>query len=340
MHRTLLGLLALLPLAPTAGELAPRYYAHARLRVETRLAIESEIVAFEMERDGEPLEGWDGPVGSVAALTQETVIEDEVLAQEDGRPTELRRTFTTLERTLSADGEDEAQEAPLEGVTARLTLGADDELAVAIEEGSADASLLEGQRLAVCLDELLAGAGAAVEPGDAWTIDSRAIAAALGLDVDARLFPPAEEERGAGEGRRGRGGFGTRRAARLVERLARMEWEGQARLLEGEEVVDGHACRTIALEITGSASYTEPWRGRGGFALLPPVTLDNECEIELEGTLHFSVEARRVVSLELEGELTLESVRERGRDGSRMRVHSEERGSYRHAVRVSGEKDE
>lgn len=339
MNRILFGLLALFPLAPAGSELSPRYYAHARLRVETHLAIESEIVAFEMERDGEPFEGWDGPVGSVSGLTQETVLEDEVLAQEDGRPTELRRTFETLERTLSADGEEEAQEAPLEGVTAHLTLDVDGEVQARVEEGSVDAELLEGQRLTVCLDALVTGAGEGVEPGDTWTLDSERIATALGLDVDTRLFPP-DEERAARGGRRDRAGFGTRRAARLSQRLARMEWQGEARLLEGEEVVDGHACRTIALEISGSASYEDAWHGRGGFALVPAVALETSCEVELEGTLSFSVEARRVVALELEGELSIDSVHERERDGSSMRIHTGERGSVRHTVRVSGEKDE
>ena len=90
-----------------APSLSTDYTQRRSLRIEVETSLEMETTSFEMMIDGEPMEraGMGGQASEEARVF--TII-DEVLADDEGRPTEVRREFETVEReTLRVMGEEE-----------------------------------------------------------------------------------------------------------------------------------------------------------------------------------------------------------------------------------------
>jgi len=208
--------------------------------------------------------------------------------------------------------------------------------------------MLEGHSLTLALDALLPDED--VDSGDSWEIDKDALLRALGMDVESALFPRRAPE-GGGEGRGGRGGGrggfgGGGGGGSPVAFFKDADWEGKAEYSGSTEEVEGLECAVIELEFEAEGDLPERQFGRDrrefSFGLKSPFgigslasVLESTYEVTLEGKLYFSLEEKRPVKLELEGEFTLETNREFDRQGSSMSMETTQEGEYEYTVTVT-----
>ena len=330
--------------------LESRYDVGRAVRVEAETRIALETTAFDMERDGEPVESPFDPIGQRMVDERTIVVVDRVLEAAEGAPTRLRRSFesvTASNLVPAPDGERTIErECPLDGVTVELALE-DGDVRASVVEGDEpdDATLLEGHHLTLALDALLPSTG--VEVGASWELDADAIRIALGFDLEEKLFPrPQRPDRpeGGGEGGGRRGGPRGGAQGGLSGVLRDADWKGTATLKaldHQEEGVEG-ACALIELELSCDGDLPEPQfgGGRGGrerSAAPPsaPGAVAGTFEVELKGHLAYSKGLGLPVALELEGRIETEQTMERSRGESSMRMHTEQSGDIRHVVRVT-----
>lgn len=312
----------------TGERLATDYTKERTLKIESTSKLSSEVTAFSMTVDGEEREGRGGATGAVTETERTVEFKDTVLAHKDGAPTKVKREFVEIGGTsLTSAGERESErelESALEGVTLELTLGEDGVEADVVDGGEPPDAQLVGHALTLSLDALLPREE--VEGGAEWELDGKAIATALGLNLEGVLYMRPERdgegggerpERGGGGGRQGRRGFGGGGGGLTGAALAGADWEGKAKLTAGLVEYDGAQCREIELELEASGALPEPERPGGGRdrAFGVPASraprLESNLELELEGRLLFDVKSGRPVLLELEGEFTLQSDTER-----------------------------
>ncbi len=335
-----------------SDELRTDYARERALRIEMTTHMELETTSFEMLRDGEPVDSPFGGGDQSTEIDHKLVQVDEVLENDAGRPTRVRRAFETLSAGSSMQFGDQYRDShhdgPLAGVTLEISLQDGVPVAEVVDgEEPDDDALLEGHALTLSLDALLPED--AVEAGGSWELESEAILRALGLDLQRVLFarPPGDEEAADGEegrGRGGRGGPGGRSFGGGMSLLTNTEWEGQATLDGASEDHEGIACAVINLEIKGEGSVPEGESGsgsggRGRERSFSPGSsasglLDNKHEIELEGRLLFSTDEGRPVLLELEGTVRTESRSERSRGESTMTISTSREGALEIRVLV------
>ncbi|MFT7486892.1 MAG: hypothetical protein ACI9F9_002749, partial [Candidatus Paceibacteria bacterium] len=283
-------------------ELSTQYTTDRGLRTEVTSQFHVETVDFSMERDGEPVESGRGGGGSSSEERTITMI-DTVLAEEDGKPTHVRREFESItSKATRSRGEDETEseaECPLSGVAIEITDDGGD-VTVEVVEGSEpdNEKILEGHGAAVALDSLLPEDEMA--PGDSWSISGEGLAMALGFNLEHALFPrPEPEAREGGDGERGgrgrgRGGRGGNSSANRY--FAAGDWEVEATLGSETEEYDGQDCYVITIEGDASGEVPEPERGGGrgndravGMTSAPAV-LETNFDADVEGTLYISVD--------------------------------------------------
>lgn len=325
------------PIVGTGSTLTTDYRTGRTIDVEIRTTIETRTTDFRFERDGVEEEPRFG--GGGGSLVQRTIAyTDEVLAAEGGRPARIRRAFGDVVRDSSVgrgeDSFDREDESPLEGVTLELAR-TDGELEVSVVDGpDLDSEQLEGHFLDLTLDALLPPDE--VEAGDSWALDDFTIRHALALELDGALFPRDEDAEGGERGGRGRGRgrFGGGRDARLFRDG---EWEGEAELVTLAEDDDGRTVARIDLELSTSGELADEGFGRRrDFAPgQPGPPAGTEFEIELDGRLLFDVGSGLPVELDLEGTLTIESLREMDRGGSSIVIESTREGTFHHHVQVT-----
>lgn len=332
----------LAPAALVAGglTLAPQYKAEEALRVEVTSSVSMEVVEMKMERDGEPVE-IPARGGGASETTHKEVHVDHVVEAEKGVPTKVKRSFETLSGSRSRGDESRDFDSPLQGVTIQLTPDGD-KTAVEVLEGSKpeDDAAFAHERLGVFLDVGLPEGE--VEAGATWELSKEQVLALLRLDAQRGLFPPPapEENAGGGEGGgRRRGGMG-RMGGGDAGVLARADWKGKAKLKSANEDLDGVACAVIEIQLSADGEIEMPQRGEGGGrgrTLEPARLLGTTYSAELEGTLAFALEKKRVHSLEVEGKLTITTDMEREREGSTMSIHSRTEGKVELEVKVADE---
>lgn len=347
-----LALGALSAFVPQADEplvLRTQYTPGLSLQTELTVSHASERTAFSMVRDGEEVD-MSGRMGGPSTTARTGVILDTFIAVKDGAPTHVERTFETLGSNSARMRRDEEVvsdwSGPLEGVTLELLLE-DGEVVVDVTDGSEpdDEALLEGHRLALGLDALLPAEGVAL--GDEWEIEGAALMRALGLDLDAVLFPPAprpelEGGGGPGGGNRG-GGFGGGAPAGFAGLFLDADWDIEATLAAELEDLDGIACYVIEFEGTGEAEVEERggFGGGGGPRALAPfepltTTLAGSGTLELEGKLYFAKDAARPLLLEVEATTVVESETTReSRNGGEIQTSSTTEGTLELTLRVS-----
>ena len=352
----LLTALSVLPVVALGSTLATDYTADRSLRVERRIHTTSEVVDMVMIVDGEEMEGRGcGGGASERTLTITTV--DKVLEHEEGAPTRVRRTLETLstEGIMSMRGEERDFErtSDAEGAVLDLSRAENGDLEVKVEEGSepegADFASLE---LTLELDALLPSEE--VEAGGTWDLESEAIVRGLGMGLEGSLFgrPSMGADRGGrgegGGGRGGRGGFGGGRGGFGLETMTGLEWKGEAKLAEETETVDELECLVIELELEADGALPErEWGGGrggrgggGGGALELGATasrLETTVEVELEGRMLWSLAENRLVSLELEGDFTMQMERTMSRGDREMEMSSTTEGAVEFKVSVEAE---
>ncbi len=328
--------------APTA--LVTEYKKDKRFQIEHDARYTVELTEFDMEVDGERQESGETPTHKLESQWR-FVQSDDVRAAEDGHATHVRRHYETVEGShVTKAGTDEStdeQDSPFQGLDLDLTLDGDS-VRVEVVDGEKPEhdGALDGHRLDLCLDALLPKTK--VEKGGSWELDNESIRRALGLDLHPALFPKKpeaapQEEGGERRGRRGRFGM-SRRGER--ELLAQAEWTGTATVTSPAEDVDGTECATIKLELKSNGSLPEPEPGEGRRPRMPTAAseasalLENTYSIELEGTLHFAVEARHPLGMELDGKVELETNREMTRAERTVRVHTRSEGEIEVRVHV------
>ncbi|MEM7309222.1 MAG: hypothetical protein AAF682_21235 [Planctomycetota bacterium] len=348
-----LGPLSALPLALLpAGEASTDYSAERSLHIVAETTLELEVVAFSLERDGEPVNRSGGTGTSLEERTVEQTFR--VLEHEDGTPQRVQRVFDTVAQTSTSESDGETSETesdgPLAGLTLELEADEGDVTATVVEgsEPSSDA-ILEGHSLTLALDALLPEGEVAED--DSWELETDAVMHALGLDLEDALFPRPERDESATTGRGGRrgggGGGGSRGSA--MRNLLGVEWEGTA-TWKGETEYDGQACHAIELEIEGEGEMDPPGfsggrrgRDRAPGALGTPGSarvVENTISCELEGRLLFSVDSGYPLLLSLEGSVSILRENEMQRGGGPMTVRSEREGAFEHRVVVSVDGDE
>jgi hypothetical protein len=309
-------------LGAAAAKLATRYEKGSELRstFETELALETEMRFAGGDGGG----GGGGSASARLELSEAHV--DRVREAADGRPALVERSFEELSGELAIEAGERSidldLETPLAGVVLALERGEDGAVEARAIEGSAPDGGLEHHALELALDALLPAGE--VEEGATWDLSRDAVRRALRLDLAQQLYrvPEAEE---SGEGRRRQ-----QRPGGELKLLAEADWKGQAKLV----ALDADAAK-IELEIEASGEVEEPPAApRDGRALAAPAALATTYTVELEGSLTFAIEARRPLALELEGPVTIESVRERERDGRTIRFERTSRGTlaFRAAV--------
>ncbi len=243
MKTLLLGGASLTLLASTT--LVTDYERERSVRTSSTTTTTTETVEFEMEIDGEPVDSPFGGAGGGSTEERSVVTVDRVLETEDGAPISVRRFFEEIEGTRSFQARDEEmvteRDAPLEDVV--LEVGAEETEVVEGEEPDHEGAL-EGHLPTLVLEGLLPGED--VEAGDTWDLETEAIQAALGFDMERAYFAPPSQE---GRGERGGGGGGRRgggmRGGQGSSFMSSAEWEGSATLLNEVEDHDGHECLVI-----------------------------------------------------------------------------------------------
>ena len=333
------------------------YVEGRELVIESECTLEMERVAFEIVRDGEPMDMGDRG-GSGSSETRSVVIRDTYESvDKEGVPTAQMRAFETVELSsvMSMMGEEmgDEREGRLHEVTLALKIE-DDEVSCEVEDGVEpdEEEALEGHTLGLGTDAALPDEE--VEEGESWDLENDAVRSILGLDVERALFggrpATAEGEEGGGRGRGGRGGRGMRgRSSGGFSTLVQAEWEGEATLESAEAELDDVKCCIIALSFEASGEFEPPereggfgGRGRGGRALeiwneSAAVLVGVAYEAELEGKIWFSLEENRPLQMEIEGDVSVisESVREWGE--SSIEMYSETEGEFELTLTVTEE---
>ena len=346
-----LSILCLLPLS--GGQIYTDYTGEETLRIECETTVFLETIDFSMERNGEPVESRGGLGGGDVELTRIVVQLDRVVAHADDLPTEVERSFESVSGEAMYGGEGRSLDAPLDGVTLKLTLDGDGEAQAEADGGAVDDGQLQGHELTLALDALFPDDE--VEPGDSWEIDGDALMHALGLDLEEVLFPlPEPEERSSGEGGRGRGRGGPRGNpfARLTKGA---EWEVTVRLTDETSSVGGFDCLVLEFEAEASGTLEDPVRsggGRGrafGSALAPALAsglasglasaaaLDTEFQIDLKGQLDYSSELHRPLQLVVEGSFDMERASSFERGEMTMAIYQLQEGTFDQKVTISVE---
>ncbi len=296
-------------------QLSTDYPTGRALRVSSDLEFTSETT--EMVRDGEPITDFRG--GGERSERRRVQFVDTVLANDDGA-LRVERAFEDVtgisESTFGENERSEEEESPFDGIVVELVRDEDGDVEFEVTEGSApEDEALEALRPELALDALLPPEG--TELDGTWDLDDATLRRALGLDVDAHLFPRDEDDEDGGRRGRGRGASGLRS-------LAEATWEGTATLAALDAEQDGVLCARIALEIRGEGELPDPPAGgRGGrrersFEPAPgrPERIDGSFEFELRGEFLFALEGRHPLLLELAGDYRSERDFERpARDG-------------------------
>lgn len=272
--------------APEEGTTLERtFQAHAEYTIE-----------FGMRIDGEDLEPSEQP-DYTSEWTETIAVTDEILGVEDGRPTDLKRTFDDLsQESTDTVGDDEVERSlssDLEGETVRFTWDDDDEeyhVELVDEDSDLDPDVL--QWLSEDMDLLGVLPDDEVEVGDSWEIDESVYlplmwpSGLVGFHAEDEDAPDADDNE------------------RNQQTIDNLEAEGTATFEEVREDEDGRrlAVLSIELSITTSTSRTREDEGPEGESV--EVTVDEEIERELEGEILWDLDAGHLHSVSLEGDST------------------------------------
>ena len=354
MNRAL-ALAALASLVLTEGPLATDYSAKRDLRVETSTDLDLKTTDMEMLVDGNPVDSpWGG--GGMEVHRRE-VHTDRVLERADGKPKRVLRRFgdVSSKGTMTFGDQDRSfeSECPLGNSAIEIAVGDNGDVKVTEAEGSSlPDEALEGHEPGLALDAFLPQDE--VEEGKSWDLEPDQVKRALGLNVEAALYPPPardDDDSGGGGGPGGRGrGRGPSGGSELGL-LKTAEWEGKATLTSAKEDVDGRNCAVIEIKLEASGDLPEPQFGggrdrgdhmpEGRLALeRSGAALDNDYDVVLEGKLLYDHDEKLPVSLELEGSLTTHRHFEHDMRDRHMEMTSTREGELTYKVEVSAAKQE
>ena len=315
---------------PLDALLATDYTQRASVSYRIEQSLELETVEQVTEIDGEAREGPGGANSSFSATLAWT---DAWLSDEEGQLTSVRRTFddvSGLSTTAFLEQENErALESPFDEAVVLLALE-EDQVRAEVEEGDAEEDQAEQLRLELLLDGLLP-----LEAGESWTVEGDVFLSALGMDIFPILLPAPEPEAEAGGEGRGRGRRGGGRGGRTPADLFRnLDWTVELTLGESEE--EGVAVITVEASGEGEPPQPEAGGGRGGRdgGGGEPAEVSGSHTVQLEGELHFDLEAKLPTGLTLEGSVSLDSETLRSFGEREMRRVQVQEGQFELTVEV------
>jgi len=296
--------------------------------------------------------GGRGMGGGGSETLRTVVYTDTVLANDEGSPTKVSRAFDTAEGSMTFGSGERAGEreleSPLEGETLILELDEEGDVVAKMEDGSdpESSAMLEGHYLTLPLDAFLPE-DAEVSSGDKWEPTGDDLKRVMLTDIEQALFPRPQMEEGGREGREGRGGrrggMG-RGGGSGLSFMRDAEWDATITYTDRTEDVDGVECVVLEVEFEAEGDLPERGFGRGGdreLSLAPfdaaGALVESTFEVTLEGTLCFSLEERRPVKLELEGEFTLDTITDRDTERGNFHMERTVEGTIEHTVTVESE---
>ncbi len=323
-----------------AADLSIDYTAERTVEVSIETEYVSETTDMSMEIDGEPVDGG-GRFGGGGGMeySREVVFSETYLENDEGAPTKVRRSFDTVEATstmmFGEESMDNDVESPMEDVVLIITLEDGEAVAEVEDDGDVERSeMLDGHKIENMLHGLLPTDG-----DDAWEPESDGVAAALLLDLEGALFPRPEPEEGGGERGRGRGGMRGGMRGSPMGFLRQVEWDTEASLTDRIEDIDDIECAVIELTFEAEGELPERGSGRGrdrSFGMAAPETvLESTFEAELTGYLYFSIEERRPVKLELEGEIIQDTLTERDSPRGSFRMERTQESTLEHTITLT-----
>lgn len=322
-----LFLFALSGLAPDDEELVFAPEEGTTLKRSFEAQADYEPAELSVTLDGNELE-VEQQVPVTLHFVERIVVRDAIEGVEDGRPTELVRTFLELAQdyTFSSEGEDGEQSATseLEQRSVRFSWDAEEEdysVEVADDGDELDEDLLEYLREDMDLRGLLPEGE--VAEGDEWEFDPTVYVAFMwpsGL-LDFRTADEELDEVGRDMN---------------AETMERIEGTAKARFA-GVREEDGVRVAVLEIELdieTGASAQRETEQG----------TIDIELTIEreLEGEILWDLENDHLVSAELEGSSTRSNTRSGtlpGPEGDEVAVEEVESnaGTIRYSATVERE---
>jgi hypothetical protein len=284
--------------APARDTLALVYAPEEGTQLKRVFDAEAEYRLTDMTTsvNGEP---WKGPDEDERpeisnGFTEHIAVTDTLAAVEDGRPTELVRTFDELGQVNieKVDDEESSVElgSPLQGKSVRFRWDGDESTYVA--EAADESDELDSDLLGALLEDMdlrLVLPKEEVEVGDTWELDPRLYLGFMWpsglLDFQVEGEEPSAEDRGPSQ-----------------QTIERLEGSGTARLEEVREE-DGLRLAVIHVELeitTGSESVLAAESTEESES--PEVTVEVEIERTLEGTILWDLEHGHAHSAELECE--------------------------------------
>ena len=279
-------------LAPTATTIrfAPEEGLSLTKTFATSTSAELDDMTFEM--GGEELELPEIPEINIRS-TETIVFEDTYDAVADGRPTQLTRAFSELDRsrneTFPGEGgeltdNDIEETSELTDTVVVFTWDEDDEEYTAAfdEDADGDEELLEG--LWCDADVLGFLPDGEVEEGDTWEVD---------VEHYTIFFSPSGDLTFLDQD-------GNSSRDEIDEEIEEsLDGEIECEL---ESVEDGLAMISVTIEVEGSGDTEQELEGDGEMVDGGTATRAVEVESEYEGTLVWDLRAGHMVSFELVGE--------------------------------------
>ena len=296
--RALGTLLGASVLAGGGEELASRYQEGWTLRVE-----DAHVETFRLVSTRLLVHGEEVPTGEqldeVEVEVEEfsSVFLDRYVAVEDGRATELQRTFVELQRTTQGiEGESEDR-GVLEDRTLVLELDGDGDVIATLEgEEDVDERFLEHFELTYDVDVLLPSEE--VEEGDSWSLEGEELERLLGL-AQGPTYCDEEEDDDDEE------------LDELVREASEIELTAT---LDAIEEYQGQRCGRIEVEISMVAEDLELDPALLGmdptdFGVEDPESVDAIARVDLqmsvEGVVWVSLEERRPMETAFETEASM-----------------------------------
>ncbi len=241
---------------------------------------------LQLSVDGNPIEQPEGLPESSLAFLERISVSDEIRSLEEGRPTELVRTFDELlQESTQPQGDEEVETtsgSPLEGRSVRFTWDAEDETyrVESADDEELDEDLRDG--LAEDMDLRAVLPAEEVEPGDEWEIGAELYLAFMWpaglLDFHDEGTEEADEQ--------------DREMNR--ETIERLEGKGTARF---EELREEEGLRLAAIHVE-----LEITTGCDGELEEGALQVEVEIERTIEGTILWDLEHGHVHSAELQAD--------------------------------------
>lgn len=318
-------------LEPTV--LATDYAREVTWKVSSERSFSMETLESSMEIDGEPV-GRGGGGGGGSDDLRSVSYTHQVLAHGGGQPTAVRRVFEEVTGDgLMRFGENEMEtiaESPFDGAEIEWRMEAG-EVVAEVVDGDVEEEGLDAFTFGLALDSFLPEGE--VEEGATWDLDGDLFLQALGLDLEATLFPPAPREEPEEGGRGGGGRRGGPRGGRSggIDALLGLDWDVEITFADAAVDSDWGPAARLTFEAEGSGD--PPARGGGGGGGRGgqgggESSTDGSVTADLEGELLFLLDGNHPVHFVCGGTVGVDSTTVRSTGRGEMVMTNVQEGEF------------